>query len=203
MKATRALAILMLGILGCGGDPDPNSTSASTSSSGAGGMGQGGAGGAGGSGGQGGNGGNGGAGGSSAIDVPATPPELFTFLQSKGYAGFAAESAPHPSTGPHGGPVRTFINEPLRLSLEAGSAEHPKGAACVKELYDTAGTTLRGWAVFVKTEDASAGGQGFYWYEHFSTTSGENPAFAGQGLALCANCHVGGKDYFLTPFPLQ
>jgi hypothetical protein len=141
--------------------------------------------------------------GSGSEFVPSDPAELFTYLQSKGYAGFASESAVHPSTGPHGGPVRTYVNAALNASLAANNTEHPKGAASVKELYAADSTTLEGWAVLVKNQDASAAGQGYYWYEHFSVTDGSNPAFSGQGLGLCVNCHAPGKDFFLTPYPLK
>lgn len=149
-------------------------------------------------------GGGGGSGGASGSDlVPSDPTELFTYLQSKKYADFAGESAIHLSTGPHGGSVRTYVNAALNASLAAKNAEHPKGAASVKELYAADNTTLEGWAVLVKTQDSSAAGQGYYWYEHFSVTDGSNPAFSGQGLALCVNCHAPGKDFFLSPYPLQ
>ena len=148
--------------------------------------------------------GGGGSGGASGSElVPSDPAELFTYLQSKQYAGFAGESAIHLSTGPHGGSVRTFVNAALKASLAANNAEHPKGAASVKELYAADNTTLEGWAVLVKTQDTSAAGQGYYWYEHFNVNNGANPAFSGQGLALCVNCHAPGKDFFLSPYPLQ
>jgi len=169
--------------------------SSSSSSSGNGGSGEGGNGGSGGSGGSG--------GASSSELVPSDPTALFTYLQSKQYAGFAGESAIHLSTGPHGGSVRTYVNAALNASLAAKNAEHPKGAASVKELYAADNTTLEGWAVLVKTQDMSAAGQGYYWYEHFSVTDGSNPAFSGQGLGLCVNCHAPGKDFFLSPYPLQ
>lgn len=134
--------------------------------------------------------------------VPTTRDELFAYLQGGGYRGFARESAVHASAGPHGGSVLTFINGALERSLAAGNAAHPKGAAAVKELYGADRTTLTGWAVEVKTEADSAGGQGWYWYEVFSTTDGSRP-IEGFGNPVCTGCHAEGRDYVRIPFPLQ
>ncbi len=111
------------------------------------------------------------------------------------------KSIVHASTGPHGGNVRTYLNAKLEASMKAGGT-HTKDAASVKELYGSGTTTVTGWAVMVKTQDASASGQGFYWYEVFSTQPGAG-ALEGQGKKLCVDCHAGGKDYVLAPFPLQ
>ena len=67
-------------------------------------------------------------------DVPAQPDTLFSFLKDGGYKGFASESKAHPSSGPHSGDVRVFLNPALAESLGAGNAAHPRGAAAVKEL---------------------------------------------------------------------
>jgi hypothetical protein len=140
-------------------------------------------------------------GGTSAA-VPTSGDDLFPYLQSGKYLGLPSESAIHTSTGPHGGKVRTFVNPSLLASLEAGNAEHPVDAAAVKELWG-AGASLGGWAVMVKTEADSAGGDGWYWYEVYSATDPSSPVADGNGIGLCANCHAGGKDFFLSPFPLQ
>lgn len=134
--------------------------------------------------------------------VPANSGTLFPYLQARMYDHFAAETAVHSSTGPHG-KVRTFINDILDNSLNAGNISHPAGAATVKELYQNDGVTLLGWAVMVKTDDDSAGGLGWYWYEIFSTTDDSNPVADGNGVSLCYGCHSSGADYFLSPYPLQ
>jgi hypothetical protein len=126
---------------------------------------------------------------------------MLSWLQKGDYKTWAKESASHQSTGPHGGKVKTFLNASLEASLAAKNAQHPKGAASVKELVDDK-DGLKGWAVSVKTQDDSAKGAGWYWYETFSTTSGAG-ALEGQGKSLCVNCHVGGADYVLVPFPLK
>ncbi len=136
------------------------------------------------------------------VEVPTDSAVLFPFLQRGDYKGFPAESAAHPSEGPHGA-VRTYINPALEASLAAQNAEHPVGAAAIKELYSSGGE-LRGWAVSVKVEPDSADGDGWYWYEVFSTTDGSNPVADGDGVPLCAGCHGDtGNDYVSIPFPLN
>jgi len=140
--------------------------------------------------------------GSTGEEIDQLPPtnsaELIPWLESEVYTGWAGESAPHPSTGPHFEGVWTFVNDTLYTSLEAGNAAHPEGSAAVKELFDGAGTRL-GWAVEVKIQADSAGGDGWYWYEVFDGTTYAD----GTGEGLCTGCHGGGTDYVLSPFPLQ
>jgi hypothetical protein len=141
--------------------------------------------------------------GGGPADLPPTDQDaIFDWLKAGSYTGWAAESGPHPSTGPHGGSVRTFVNDALLGSLEAANTVHPKDACAVKELYG-GGSTITGWAVELKTDADSAGGQGWYWYEIYSATDPSSPVAAGNGKSLCFNCHSGGVDYVLTPFPLQ
>jgi hypothetical protein len=133
---------------------------------------------------------------------PAQPPTetaaLQAWLGAGAYRGWEAESGPHPSAGPHGGMVRTFLNPALFASLSAGDAQHPAGAAAVKELYFT-GETVRGWAVMVKLQADSDRGRGWYWFEDF----GSGAPFAGVGLGGCTGCHSAGRDFVRIPFPLQ
>jgi hypothetical protein len=135
-------------------------------------------------------------------DVPADPDALFEFLSSGEYTKFASESAAHASEGPHDGDVRVFLNPALEDSLAAGNGSHPKGAAAIKELGVQDGSPT-GWAVFVKTAEDSAGGDGIYWYEIFSTTDGSDPPYSGNGLDACKGCHSGGNDFYLSAYPLQ
>jgi hypothetical protein len=131
-------------------------------------------------------------------EVPASAGPLFAFLQARSYLEFPAESSVHASAGPHG-QVRTFVNPTLEASLAAGGAPHPVGSAAIKELHS--GGQLSGWAVAVKITEGTATSS-WYWYEVFSTTSGEGP-IEGIGLAGCASCHSAGSDHIRTPFPLQ
>lgn len=124
--------------------------------------------------------------------------ELLAWLESEAYLGWTAESGIHPSSGPHGGQVRTFVNDLLLGSLAGGDLAHPQGAAAVKELWGD-GNTRIGWAVEVKVAAESQSGDGWYWYEKIDQT-----VYGGDvGVALCTNCHGGGVDYVLTPYPLQ
>lgn len=138
--------------------------------------------------------------------VPTEVDELFEYLQNGTYKSFAAkESEAHPSRGPHtnvGWPVRVFLDPTVNASLEAGRDSHPVGSSIVKEMFDDEGA-LQGWAVMVKTQDDSAGGKGWFWYETTSTTSAANPVAAGNGVQLCQGCHFIGKDFVLTTYPLQ
>lgn len=138
--------------------------------------------------------------------VPTDLDELFTYLQKGTYRDFLAqESAPHPSRGPHtnvGWPVRVFMDPIAYESLEAGNKSHPVGSSIVKEMFNGDGD-LQGWAVMVKTNEDSAGGKGWFWYEVTSTESGLEPVAAGNGVQLCQGCHFIGKDFVLTYYPLQ
>ena len=134
--------------------------------------------------------------GGGAADVP-TGPALVDFLEGGEYLGFAAESAAHPSAGPHFGNVRTFVNPTLAESLANGATSHPAGAAAVKELYGN-GTEVLGWSVWVKLEEDSAGGAGIYWYELY-----DGSLYAdGPGESLCTGCHSSGVDFYRGTVPL-
>ena len=134
-------------------------------------------------------------------DVPSDPNALLAYLRSGEYQVFARESAPHPSTGPHGGRVLTYVNGLLAASLDAGAAEHPRCAASVKELF-LGEDEVSGWAVFVKTQDASQSGRGYYWLE-VTRTEATRADYEGDGIGVCVGCHSAGRDYFRAPWPLQ
>jgi hypothetical protein len=140
-------------------------------------------------------------------DEGAAPPvtsgaELNAWLQKKTYQCWARESQVHASTGPHGGNVRVYLNKTLVSSL-GGAVENAEGSVAVKEFFGSGKETVTGWAVGVKTQPSSANGQGWYWYEIFNASPSATAASAGQGTSLCSNCHRGGKDYVLIPFPLR
>ncbi len=133
-----------------------------------------------------------------ASPVPTAAQALQAWLRAGNYLGWPSESARHPSAGPHGGMVRTFVNPALFDSLSTEQAQHPAGAAAVKELYFS-GQTVRGWAVMVKLQADSDGGQGWYWLEDF----GSGRPIEGIGHPTCTGCHSLGRDYVRIPFPLQ
>ena len=139
-------------------------------------------------------------GGPSVDGLPTNAADMNAFLQKKGYASWAKESALHASTGPHGTMVLTHLNPKLDASLKAGAAEHPAGSAAVKEFFN--GGSVSGWAAYVKTQASSDGGNGWYWYEVFDATPGASGT-QGQGLGVCTGCHSQGKDYVRIPYPLK
>ena len=134
-------------------------------------------------------------------DLPPidTVDNLLAWLEAKSYADWPAESGLHQSSGPHGGQVRTFLNDTLFDSFDQGLSAHPEGSVAVKELWGD-GNEMIGWAIEVKVQPESAGGDGWYWYELI----GDAEYGGGTGVGLCTGCHGGGgTDYVLTPWPLQ
>ncbi len=138
--------------------------------------------------------------------VPTVDAALHEYLRNGGYTSMSAsESGQHPSVGPHsdfGLPVRVFMNDILDASLRAGNESHPMGSEAVKEMYSADGE-LEGWAVMVKTQENSAGGNGWFWYEATSTAPGTEAFASGNGVPLCFGCHSTGADYVLTDYPLR
>ena len=128
---------------------------------------------------------------------PTEQKALAAWLAAGSYKAWKAESKVHNSTGPHFGGVKTFVSAKLFESLTQGNATHSVDAATVKELYGS-GSTVLGWSVMRKTQ-AGTGGNTWWWYEDY----GGKVYAAGQGVSLCTGCHSPGKDYFLSPFPLQ
>lgn len=128
---------------------------------------------------------------------PTMSAALITWLQEGRYQQWTAEGQ-HPSSGPHFGNVRTFVNDALLRSLDDGSDTHAVGAAAVKELFGGSGSTVRGWSVSVKVSD-TGGGSAWYWLEYYNGST----IAAGIGNGICTGCHDGGTDYVCTPYPLQ
>jgi hypothetical protein len=126
---------------------------------------------------------------------PTDSAALLPWLEAGSYLAWDRESAIHPSAGPHGGDVRTYVNAALVASLAAGAASHPVDAAVVKELYDA---EVVGFAVMVKVAPGT-GGDTWYWYE----IVGSSTYADGVDESLCWGCHEAGADQVLTPFPLQ
>jgi hypothetical protein len=62
---------------------------------------------------------------------------------------------------------------------------------------------LVGWAVMVKTQEDSAGGQGWFWYETTNTSESSDIVAAGNGVPLCVGCHFTGTEFVLTDYPLR
>ena len=143
-----------------------------------------------------------------AVDsvVPTDTEALHAFLKAGSYKDFPVqESAPHPSRGPHsafGWPVQVFMEASIDAALSAGQASLPAGSSIVKEMYTEAGV-LQGWAVMVKTQADSAGGQGWFWYETTNVDDSSDIVASGNGVPLCFGCHSTGHDFVLSDYPLN
>jgi cytochrome c553 len=131
---------------------------------------------------------------------PATASDLLAWLKSGTYSDWAKESAIHASVGPHGD-VLVYINPVLEQSMKAGQTVHPMNSASVKELY-TSGQ-LDGWVVMIKTQDDSAGGDGWYWFLTKNMVDASQAMVADHGVTGCANCHATGTDFIHTAYPLR
>ena len=118
---------------------------------------------------------------------------LIAFVRAGSYRTWKAEAAIHASTGPHGGNVRTFVNDVMHASLKAGNPTHPPGSIAVKELYGSGTTTLTGYAI-----DAKAPNGTWFFLEAFAP-SYSNPYYFEGTSNFCASCHAGGPDYYASP----
>jgi hypothetical protein len=136
--------------------------------------------------------------GAQASEPPLGGTDLTEWLSAGHYRQWRSESRTHASQGPHFGKVRAYLNPVLFESLNAGNKDHPKGAIAVKELYGD-GDKVLGWSVAIKTEAASAAGANWYWFEKFET----RVVADAKGVLLCRGCHIAGRDYVLTPWPLK
>lgn len=140
--------------------------------------------------------------GSGVTGEPDAPPPptgaamLLPWLEAGSYTEWEAEAERHPSLGPHFDGVRAFVNAALLESLEAGSDDHPVGAAVVKELFGPA-PEVGGWAVMVKVAPGSSV-DNWYWYESFEGTTYADDT----GIDGCGNCHGLGSDFVRTTLPL-
>jgi len=136
------------------------------------------------------------------LDAPDSEQPLVEFLNAKEYAGWAKEAEYHPSTGPHGGAVRVYYSPKAAEALTAGAEAFPAGAAAVKEL--SSGGSLYGWSVWVKVQDSTDNGNGFFWYELIHHGGG-NDSINGnaRGSSDCVGCHRAGKDYDRSTLPFE
>jgi hypothetical protein len=77
---------------------------------------------------------------------------------------------------------------------------YPKGAAAVKELWGHDGAKVIGYAVYIKVQEDSAEGAGWYFYEENPELKADGPVAddlgnAGMASTLCVGCHsAAGKD---------
>lgn len=122
-----------------------------------------------------------------------TASALVDFVRAGSYKSWKAEPAIHGSTGPHGGNVRTYVNDALYASLKAGNTSHPKGSIVVKELYGGGTSSVTGHAVDVKDDQTGE----WVFFEGFAPSYG-SPYYYRGTTNFCASCHAPGLDYVLT-----
>ncbi len=138
----------------------------------------------------------------SGLDAPSNAAELVAFLDAKKYSGWAKEAMYHQSSGPHGDGVRVFYSPKAAAALKSGATTFPAGAAVVKEL--SSGGSLYGHAFWVKVQDATDSGKGFYWYEVIHQGAGKDSIYGNAlGSDDCVGCHSAGKDYDLSTMPFE
>jgi hypothetical protein len=125
-----------------------------------------------------------------------TPPTgdaatVKAWLDTKAYAKWACEPAPHPGRAGTGHSANRICSNGL-LSRH-GAGEYPVGAASVKELFDANGT-LNGYALLLKTKPG--GVESFYWYENIGASVIANgQGDSGSAKSVCTGCHDGaGKN---------
>lgn len=124
---------------------------------------------------------------------------ITAFVREGRYKAWVGEAAPRDSVRSHGPQVRVFFNDVLAQSMRAGNATHPKGSITVKELYESDGKTLRGYALDVKVAEGS-GKDTWVFYEGFGPDYDDN--YYGRAHSTCHGCHADdGRDYVITPLP--
>jgi hypothetical protein len=155
---------------------------------------------------------------SSSMSDAQTPPtsgraDIEKWLGDASYKTWACEPSVHAarSPSPHG--FNRICSNDVIAGAAAGTAAWPRGAASVKELYDSATATAPvGFAVYLKTDASSAGGANWYWYERVPAASdaphdgngvvADGKGDSGAAKSVCVGCHGGaGMDAAHTPSP--
>ncbi|MDB4972284.1 MAG: hypothetical protein JWN48_625 [Myxococcaceae bacterium] len=158
--------------------------------------------------------------------ISQSPPmgalQVEAWLRQGDYKSWHCEAAPHEHRNPSPHGFNRICSNDLVAANAASGGAWPKGAAAVKELYDSAtATTPVGYALYLKTAADSAEGASWYWYERVPLSS-EAPhdaagvvadGLGGSGTAntICVGCHkaagadaahtpsLGGRDQVYTP----
>jgi hypothetical protein len=119
------------------------------------------------------------------------------------------------SISPHG-KQKIFTNDKLSSH---GDGEYPVGTAAVKELYDAAGASIIGYAVYLHVS-AGTEGKNWYWYERVPLDSpvphddmtgvvADGLGDSGTAMSICVTCHKDagidamhpGHDFVYTQLP--
>lgn len=158
----------------------------------------------------------------SADTPPMGAAAVEAWLKLGTYKDWHCEREPHEfrAPSPHG--FNRICSNDLISDNARNSDDWPKGAAAVKELYAAADDDEPvGYAVYLKTDDDSADGANWYWYERVPL---DHPAphdahgvvadgmgESGPAKTICVGCHAaagsdaahtpsaGGRDQVYTP----
>lgn len=155
-----------------------------------------------------------------------TPPttgrvDIQKWLADASYKTWTCEPAIHAlrAPSPHGANAvgyNKICSNDLISSNATGSGTWPKGAAAVKEIYDSpTATTPIAFALYVKTSSDSNGGANWYWYEQVPVSTDPNTVphdsngvvadgtgASGAAKDICVGCHkAAGSDASHTPSP--
>lgn len=131
-----------------------------------------------------------------------TPPQGFeaieAWLAEGHYKSWNCEAAVHGPIpiSPHG--MNRICSNDLLSGHPPDGGEYPVGSAGVKELYDDAGTSIVGYAVYLHIESGTAG-DAWYWYERVPLDSpaphdangivADGVGDSGPAMAICVGCH--------------
>ena len=136
---------------------------------------------------------------------PQTPPttngaDVEAWLKKGDYKAWTCETVEHAQlkVSPHG--YNRVCSNQLAASFSGDTDdERPAGTAAVKELYDD-DSKLVGYAVAVKVQAASKGGDAWYWYERVPLDSAaphdksgvvaDGLGSAGAAKSICVGCHA-------------
>lgn len=142
-------------------------------------------------------GGGAGGGGSSGSGDAQTPPQGETAVKAwlaKGdYQTWHCEAQEHDARTPSPHGVNRICSNDV---LAAAAPPFPQGSAAVKELWDAAGGSIIGYAVYLKLSADSAGGANWYWYEDNPTLNppggvvADGKGDSGNAKSVCVSCHV-------------
>jgi len=141
----------------------------------------------------------------SGLGLPVRASEVEALIASGDYNDWICEAMPRAMRGPSShGVVRVCSNRVLSTYVEDPNEQWLRGSAAMKEIYDSeTDTTPSGYSYYVKVDDESAAGAGWYWYERRGTTvTGDGRGTATDGSDDCVGCHAGAgidADHITAP----
>jgi len=138
------------------------------------------------------------AGGAGMAGNAQTPPtgsesDISAWLAGGDYKEWKCEPAPHDSRSPSPHGINRICSNDILSSHGAG--EFPVGAAGVKELYDSEGASIIGYAMYRKVKKGQ--GEAWYWFEVTDADGTIANGYGSKGpeLDICVGCHMGaGSD---------